>query len=221
MLKSVFPVSPFAPHSSLMQLWEKEQGQLLSDGSAQPLSLSGDGRCDSPGFCAKYLTYTLTDARRDVILHTELVQVTEVGNSVRMELEGLKRGSEFLLRNSCSIERIVTDRHSSIRAFLRREYPSVLHLFDCWHMAKGVKKKLLAASKCRGLEVLASWVKAIVNHMYWSAASSDGHPELILPKWCSLTNHIVNIHEHEFPLFPVCSHGDLAEEQRVWLNEGT
>lgn len=71
------------------------------------------------------------------------IQVTEVGNSVRMELEGLKRGLEFLLRNSCSIERIVTDRHSSIRAFLRREYPSVLHLFDCWHMAKGELNKAL------------------------------------------------------------------------------
>ncbi|KAH9375805.1 hypothetical protein HPB48_009861 [Haemaphysalis longicornis] len=61
---------------TLLRLWEKEQEQLLSDGSAQPLSLSGDGRCDSPGFCAKYLTYTLTDAKRDVILHTELVQRT-------------------------------------------------------------------------------------------------------------------------------------------------
>lgn len=64
-------------------------------------------------------------------------QVNEVGNSVRMELEGLKRGLEFLLRNNCAIARIVTDRHISIRAFLKRDHPDVLHLFDCWHAAKG------------------------------------------------------------------------------------
>lgn len=40
-----------------------------------PVSLAGDGRCDLPGYRAKYLSYTFTDATRDVILHTELVQV--------------------------------------------------------------------------------------------------------------------------------------------------
>ncbi|KAH9363743.1 hypothetical protein HPB48_006763 [Haemaphysalis longicornis] len=64
-------------------------------------------------------------------------QVNEVGNSVRMELKGLKRGLELLLRYNSTIAQIVTDRHTSIRAFLKRQHPAVLHLFDCWHVAKG------------------------------------------------------------------------------------
>ncbi|KAH9366118.1 hypothetical protein HPB48_000273 [Haemaphysalis longicornis] len=148
-------------------------------------------------------------------------QVNEVGNSVRMELEGLKRGLEFLLRNNSTIAQIVTDRHTSIRAFLKREHPAVLHLFDCWHVAKGIKKKLLAASKCRGLEELAKWSQATVNHLYWCAMSSDGHPEQILPKWTSLGNHVINVHEHESRIFPHCAHGDLSGDERLWLNEGS
>ncbi|XP_077513504.1 uncharacterized protein LOC144124592 [Amblyomma americanum] len=115
---------------------------------------------------------------------------------------------------------IVTDRHSAIRALLRKEYPEILHLFDCWHMAKGKKKKLLAASKRRGVEVLEKWARAAVNHLYWSAASSDGHPEQIVPKWSSLTRHVINVHQHDSSIFPRCVHGDLSEDKRLWLDEG-
>lgn len=59
----------------LKQVWKAEQSCLLLQSAGQPLSLAGDGRCDSPCFSAKYMTYTLSDATRDVILHTELVQV--------------------------------------------------------------------------------------------------------------------------------------------------
>ena len=40
------------------------------------LILGGDGRCDSPGFSAKYGTYTLMELQHNVILYIELVQVS-------------------------------------------------------------------------------------------------------------------------------------------------
>ena len=39
--------------------------------------LSGDGRCDSPGHNAKYLTYSLMDKFTNRILAFSLTQVTE------------------------------------------------------------------------------------------------------------------------------------------------
>ncbi|CAN7940051.1 unnamed protein product [Ixodes pacificus] len=39
------------------EVWTDEQKLLLDELSDQPLDLAGDGRCDSPGFSAKYLTY--------------------------------------------------------------------------------------------------------------------------------------------------------------------
>ena len=51
-------------------------------------SLSGDGRCDSPGHNAKYLTYSFLDIVTNKVIAFSLVQVTEAGNSNRMEKMG-------------------------------------------------------------------------------------------------------------------------------------
>ena len=37
---------------------------------------------------------------------------------------------------------------------------SVKHYFDQWHVAKGLVKKLLVASKLKGCEVISDWIKA-------------------------------------------------------------
>jgi len=47
--------------------------------------LSGDGCCDSPGYSAKYCTYTIMDSATDLILDYSLLQCTETGSSVAME----------------------------------------------------------------------------------------------------------------------------------------
>ena len=50
---------------------------------------SGDKRCDSPGHNTKYLTYFFTDKRDKTSLTCSLIQVSEVGNSNRMEKNGI------------------------------------------------------------------------------------------------------------------------------------
>ncbi|KAM7288270.1 uncharacterized protein ISCGN_028523 [Ixodes scapularis] len=57
------------------QVWKGEQGMLLEELRDQPLDLAGDGRCDSPGYSAKYLTYSLHVPLVNKILHCEQVQV--------------------------------------------------------------------------------------------------------------------------------------------------
>ena len=37
--------------------------------------LEGDGRCDSPGYCAKYGTYTVIEGQINQVLDVQLVQV--------------------------------------------------------------------------------------------------------------------------------------------------
>ena len=41
------------------EVWKKEHSQIVSASKQRELILSGDGRCDSPGHNAKYLTYSL------------------------------------------------------------------------------------------------------------------------------------------------------------------
>ena len=47
------------------------------------LVLGGDGRCDSPGFSAKYGSYSFMELDYNVVLHVELVQVGEAILSIQ------------------------------------------------------------------------------------------------------------------------------------------
>ena len=70
--------------------WGREQGSLLTELQAgHGINWSGDGRCDSPSFSAKFCTYCHMST--DKIVNEETVQVTEVMSSKAMEKEGCKK----------------------------------------------------------------------------------------------------------------------------------
>lgn len=50
-----------------------------------PVTLAGDGRCDSPGHSAKYGTYTMLDVDSEKVVDFKVVSVCEVKNSNAME----------------------------------------------------------------------------------------------------------------------------------------
>ena len=60
-----------------------------------------------------------------------------------MEKEGLIRSVEFFKQNNIEIKTLVTDRHTSIRKWIRENMTQTKHCFDVWHVAKG---KLLVKS---------------------------------------------------------------------------
>ena len=64
-------------------------------------------------------------------------QSNEVRNSNAMELEGLQRSLDFLANQDVTISDIITDRHSSVKKYLREHQPDIKHWFDVWHVAKG------------------------------------------------------------------------------------
>ena len=80
--KYLFPV--------VQQTWNDHQQDFHRKFRGQPLSVSGDGQCNSPGFNAKYCTYTMMAQKTGRILNFCVVQVTEATSSVAMEKEGFK-----------------------------------------------------------------------------------------------------------------------------------
>ena len=49
-----------------------------------------------------------------------------------------------------------------------------------------------------------------MNHLYWSAASTaDGEGNVIVAKWQSVVDHVLNVHHGHGELFPECAHGEL------------
>ena len=72
-----------------------------------------------------------------------LFQCNEVGSSHTMELEGLKRGLEWVIdTNNMAVTDIVTDRHSSVKKYMREEFTDINHWFDVWHVANGMLQLL-------------------------------------------------------------------------------
>ncbi|KAI8479731.1 hypothetical protein Bbelb_425340 [Branchiostoma belcheri] len=68
----------------------------------------------------------------------------------------------------------------------QRGSPYIKHLFDIWHVAKSVKKKLQHLSQRKGCQVLKPWVGSIINHLYWAVVSSpDDNRQLAVDKWKS------------------------------------
>ncbi len=60
---------------SMFKLWDQQQKALLECLKDKVLTLGGDGRCDTPGHCAKYGSYTIMDLDTNKIVDTQLVQV--------------------------------------------------------------------------------------------------------------------------------------------------
>lgn len=85
-------------------------------------------------------------------------------------------------------------------------------------MAKGLNKALTkAAQKSKGI---ASWQKAIINHLWFACATCGGCEETLLKTWMSLMNHVRNKHEwlNDKNEVESCQHEPLSEEHIEWTN---
>ena len=63
---------------AIVETWRTQQSAMLSDIAGHHLVVGGDGRCDSPGFSAKYGSYTVMDLQRQRVIDVQLVQVFKI-----------------------------------------------------------------------------------------------------------------------------------------------
>ena len=91
--KYLFPVANEA--------WLCEQKNLLYEiRNKGRRVLSGDGRCNSPGHNAKYLTYSFLDQELKKIINFSVTQCTQARNSSRMEKFCFKKALNELEGNN-------------------------------------------------------------------------------------------------------------------------
>ena len=216
--KYLFPV--------VNEAWEAESSRQINSLTSKPIvNLEGDGRCDSPGHCAKYGTYTLMDEDTGNVVAFDVVQVSEVSSSNAMEKEGFTRCIEMLEGKGVTIGRVATDRHVSISSCMAKDYPHIKHQYDVWHLSKWVVKKLTNKAKQKGCEELAPWIQSISNHLWWSAATCNGSVQLLHEKWKSVLDHVSNKHKWSGNnLFHQCSHRRISSSEAkkiCWLKPGT
>lgn len=90
-------------------------------------------------------------------------------------------------------------------------------VFLCPCMCPGVAKKVDAIGKERDCQPVRGWRRSIVNHLFWSASTSQSGQEMVA-KWTSVANHVQDVHTHDDDLFPDCLHQPLTgEDSREWL----
>ncbi len=80
-----------------------------------------------------------------------------------------------------------------------------------------------AAAKERECEDLKLWRPAVINQLYWTAASTpNGDADVMEAKRKSMVNHVQDIHEHDTPTFSCFAHPPLEGEERnkEWLEPG-
>ncbi|XP_035665525.1 uncharacterized protein LOC118408774 [Branchiostoma floridae] len=190
-----------------------------------PITIIGDARCDSPGFNAKYSSYTVMEEKTSLILDMQLVQVTETGSSQSMEKEGLERCLQSLEEDDMNIECLATDRHRGVAAMMRKDYKDIKHEFDIFHVSKNVTSKLRTKAKKATCKPLGEWMKSVSNHLWHSCKTCLENPELLREKWTSLLNHIANRHRWSGnKLFHKCAHKPLSRRQQKktkWLQMGS
>ena len=118
-----------------------------------------------------------------------VVQVTEVTSSNRMEKEGFKRCIQDLAREEVTIKRIATDRHTSISSTMKKDHGEIDHQYDVWHLSKWVIKK----AKVKGCEDLLPWIRSLSNHMWWECSSAERKVE-VSPVSCDKQTQVEWLH---------------------------
>ncbi|CAN7941229.1 unnamed protein product, partial [Ixodes hexagonus] len=54
---------------AIERVWDREQRRLLEERRGRRVHLAGDGRFDSPGFSAKYMTYTFMEMETNKVIY--------------------------------------------------------------------------------------------------------------------------------------------------------
>ena len=172
---------------------EHKRGILNATQEEEPVNVISDGRSDSPGHSAKYGTYTMmSDAGK--VLTFNIVQVTEVTSSNAMEKEGFERCFNELRDEGVHINRIATDRHTSISSTMDKNHQDTIHQYDVWHLSKWIIKKLTKKAQVKSCEELKPWIRSVSNHLWWCSATCEGSVDLLQEKWKSILHHVTNKH---------------------------
>ena len=102
--------------------WKEMKYSLWKDREGKSVTLSSDGRNDSPGHCAQYCTYSFADMEMNSILSLNVVDVREIEGrkSPNMERVGFERRLHELLTSKMDLKEVVMDGHSEISALMSK-----------------------------------------------------------------------------------------------------
>lgn len=156
------------------------------------LVLSGDGQYDSPGFSAKFCTYSIMNCDTNEVIDFCVIQKGQF--TTDLEKHACQQLMHILVHEyKLDIGSFVSDRHSSIGAMMTEMFSNIFHAFDIWHMGKSLLKALTKRSKKH--PKISQWQNSLINHFWWSAKTCEGNVDLLFEMFHSCLLHVLNIHK--------------------------
>ena len=122
-----------------------QKDALIAAFKDKVLTLVGDGWCDSPGFSAKFGTYTLMDAGKIPFLNL----TTRITVWIIISYGAGRLYGNSLIAYGWNIGMIGTDGSNSIEAMLKKHFAGIEHQFDVYHVAKRLRKQLAKTASGR------------------------------------------------------------------------
>ncbi|KAL3854320.1 hypothetical protein ACJMK2_013594, partial [Sinanodonta woodiana] len=114
---------------TINKVWKAHQDRVFEElqNLHQPITIVGDGICDSPGYSAMFGAYSVLEVNLGKVLDIELAQSNEVNSSYHMEKEGLARAISKLQSHGVEVGTIITDRHKKLEHIAREKQ------YEDWH----------------------------------------------------------------------------------------
>ncbi|KAL7373907.1 hypothetical protein ABVT39_017252 [Epinephelus coioides] len=154
--------------------------------------------------CTTQCNIRLSAADKFIVCKSELMSLFSIYPACCGETQGHveEQDSTFIKMKQCI---------SAGTIFCHQRLYTIPTIVDIWQTQQAelisIGKALGTAVKERECEDLKLWKPAIINHLYWTAASTpDGNQDIMQVKWESMVNHVFDIHEHDTPTFPCCAH---------------
>lgn len=213
---------------AINQVYTTQKEALISTFGENALHLSGDGRCDSPGFSAKYGTYTVMEVNSGVILCFAQNQVMTGISSVALETKGCREVLKELSDFGANVKILCTDCSPSVSKMMRTEFPDINHQYDLYHLEKRIRKMLVKGAAGKDCDDLKDWIKPITSHLWWCAQNCENDPNILREKWISSIYHVTNKHDWRrlgvFEHVTRCEHAPLSRaemKKKKWLKAGS
>ena len=176
----------------IVDKWSEMRTALLERVSqlGEQIDIAGDGHYDSPGWCAKYCTYSILEIATGAIVDFFVVQKEMYKGD--LEKAACKEVLSNLKDSGLSIRNFVSDENTKIAKLMREFFPKITHNYDIWHKARLIKRKLQEMAK--KLTNLSDFVTPIVNHFWFSCRNCGGDPKVLVEKFHSCLLHLANKH---------------------------
>lgn len=87
----------------------------------EPVTLGGNGCCDSPGRSAMCGTYTMLDVQSDKVVNFKVLSFCKVKNSNAMEKKGFIETLKNIEEAGVNVAGVSTDSHPQIKKYMRED----------------------------------------------------------------------------------------------------